>query len=100
MTLDSAELSWRPPKSDGGLPLTHYLVEYRDSRKSYWNKSAEVKPGVTSHVVGRLATGNEYMFRVTAVNKEGASVPLTSDKTAKPEKKLGRSEKCRVDVLL
>ncbi|KAK3083483.1 hypothetical protein FSP39_023775 [Pinctada imbricata] len=93
VTMDTAALSWKPPKSDGGLPLTHYLIEYRDSRKSYWTKAAEVKPDVTSHVVGRLTTDNEYVFRVSAVNKQGASQPLTSAKTAKPTKKLGAPSK-------
>ena len=91
VTLDAASLSWKQPKSDGGSPLTKYIIEFRDTRRAHWSKAGEVKPEVTTFTVGKLLLNNEYMFRVSAVNAEGQSPPLTSDKTAKPTKKLSKS---------
>jgi predicted phage tail protein len=82
---------WKQPKSDGGSPLTKYIIEFRDTRRAHWSKAGEVKPEVTTFTVGKLLLNNEYMFRVSAVNAEGQSSPLTSDKTAKPTKKLSKS---------
>lgn len=90
MTLNSADLSWKAPKSDGGSPLTVFLIEMKDVRKSFWNKCKEVKPNVTNFTVENLNLDTEYVFRVTAINAEGQSPPLTSDKSAKPTKKLSK----------
>jgi hypothetical protein len=86
--LNSAELSWKPPKSDGGSKLTKYRIEMKDTRRSYWNKVEEVKPNITSYTVSNLTTDNEYVFRVIAINEEGESPPLTSEASAKPKKEL------------
>lgn len=91
VTLDSASLSWKPPKNDGGTPLTKYIIEVRDTRRAHYTKAGEVKPEVTTFTAGKLLLNNEYMFQVSAVNAEGQSPPLTSDKTAKPTKKLSES---------
>ena len=91
VTLNSADLSWKPPKSDGGSKLTKYVIEMRDARRTYWNKVEEVKPSMTSYTVSNLTTDNEYVFRVIAVNDEGQSPPLTSDKSAKPKRELSKS---------
>ena len=88
VTETSAELSWKPSEKDGGTSITSYIVEYRDAKRSFWTKSADVQPDVTHFVVGKLLTDNEYYFRVTAVNAEGQSSPLVSTDTAKPSKKL------------
>ena len=89
--MNSADLSWKPPKSDGGSKLTKYIIEMRDARRTYWNKVEEVKPSVTSYTISNLTTDIEYVFRVIAVNDEGQSPPLTSDKSAKPKRELSRS---------
>lgn len=90
VTLNSADLSWKPPKSDGGLKLTKYLIEIRDTRRSFWNKVEEVKANITSYTVSNLTTDNEYVCRVFAINEEGQSPPLTSDKSAKPRRDLSK----------
>lgn len=62
----------------------------KDVRRSFWNKAGEVKPNVTKFTVENLNLDTEYVFRVTAINAEGQSPPLTSDKSAKPTKKLSK----------
>ena len=43
----------------------------------------------TTYKATSLMVDNEYTFKVTAVNAEGESQPLTSD-SVRPQKKLGK----------
>lgn len=85
----SVTLTWKAPSSDGGLPLKNYNIEYRDLRRSTWNKAGSVPGDITTFSVEKLLEGSEYLFRVTAVNEEGESPPLESLDTVKPEKPAG-----------
>ena len=75
-----AELSWTPPDSDGGSPITGYRIMY--ARKV----GAAVGPWVTVNraaslpttvAIGGLANGATYVFRIAATNAlgVGASSP-------------------------
>ncbi|CDW52538.1 protein unc g; protein unc f; protein unc d; prot ein unc b; protein unc a [Trichuris trichiura] len=72
-------LDWQPPDDDGGEPLSHYEVEMMSTDTGRWvtvgkSKSPNLK-------VEGMKKDKQYQFRVKAVNKEGASDPLTSDET-------------------
>ena len=86
ITKDSVTLSWQPPSKDGGSPLTGYVVEQRDAKKTKWVKAGSVDKDTTIFVASKLLEDNEYVFRVTAVNAEGTSEPLESKDIAKPTK--------------
>jgi titin len=86
---DSVTLTWKPPKSDGGLPLTGYVVEKRDVRKTTWSKVADVDANTLSCVATKLLEGTPYLFRVMAVNKEGTSAPLEAEEETTPKKPPG-----------
>ena len=86
---DSALLSWKPPRTDGGTPLTGYIIESRQPISTTWKKVGEVKPDVTQFTADRLLTGNDYYFRVKAINKEGDSEPLDTTEPVKIRKKIG-----------
>ncbi|KAK7507540.1 hypothetical protein BaRGS_00001475, partial [Batillaria attramentaria] len=88
VTDKSADLTWKPPESDGGTPLTGYIIEVRPDSRSTWTKAGSVDGTTTSFTVPDLKEGQEYHFRVMAVNAEGQSAPLESKETAKPTKKL------------
>ena len=88
ITKDSVKLSWQPPNKDGGSPLTGYVIEQRDKRRSQWIKSGSVDKDTTTFVASKLLEDNEYVFRVTAVNAEGESQPLESKDVAKPQQPL------------
>lgn len=77
---DRCKLSWKPPKDDGGCPISHYVIERQDlSAKGGWT---EVLSSDTTTVnVTDLTQKKEYKFRVRAVNKKGKSEPLVADKT-------------------
>lgn len=90
VTKDSITLSWQPPDSDGGLPINKYNIEYRDTRRTAWVKAGSVSKENTSFTCADLIEGNEYIFRVTALNDEGESPPLESKETMKPQREISK----------
>ncbi|CAD6198887.1 unnamed protein product, partial [Caenorhabditis auriculariae] len=78
---DNLNLSWKPPDDDGGEPIEYYEVEKLDTATGRWVPCAKVKD-TKAHIDG-LKKGQTYQFRVKAVNKEGASDALTTDKDIK-----------------
>ncbi len=78
----SATLTWSPPASDGGSPITGYQVTPSPAAPA----AAIVVQGTGASVSG-LANGTAYTFTVAAVNVAGAgpgSVPSTSVTPAAP----------------
>lgn len=74
---EGCTLQWKPPEDTGGAPIEFYAVEKLDVESGKWipcGKSTEPKL-----VVGSLEPGQEYKFRVCAVNSEGESEPLETD---------------------
>ncbi|NXT56485.1 TITIN protein, partial [Pluvianellus socialis] len=80
VTKNTVSLTWKPPKNDGGAPVTHYNVECLR-----WDRTGEVKETwkqcnrrdveETKFTVEDLVEGGEYEFRVKAVNIAGPSRP-------------------------
>ena len=79
------DLEWTPPKRDSGTPLTAYVIEKR-SKFGIWEKAVEVAGSMTKATVGGLKEGEDYEFRVIAVNKAGSGEPSdpSSTVTARP----------------
>lgn len=71
---DHVDLQWSAPKKDCGTPVTGYIIEKR-SKFGIWEKAAEVPGNQTKGRVPNLTEGEEYEFRVTAVNKAGVGEP-------------------------
>lgn len=85
VTKKSCKLKWKKPEDDGGSPITEYEIEKMDMATGKWVRVTKVpakdslkEPEVE---ITNLEPGNEYKFRVTAVNKEGDSEPLTTTKS-------------------
>ncbi|PSN48991.1 hypothetical protein C0J52_03867 [Blattella germanica] len=70
-----ADLKWAPPKSDGGAPITSYIIEKKDQYSSKWQKAVEIIGNKCEAKVPDLVEGMKYQFRVRAVNKGGQSKP-------------------------
>ncbi|EUB61845.1 Titin [Echinococcus granulosus] len=74
----SAMVTWEPPKKDGGMPITDYILEKREGSKRTWtpvgNPSMEISRKVTD-----LKPGQSYFFRVLAQNANGWSDPAEMD---------------------
>uniref|UniRef100_A0A8C6LDJ9 Titin n=1 Tax=Nothobranchius furzeri TaxID=105023 RepID=A0A8C6LDJ9_NOTFU len=75
---DRCVLAWTEPSLDGGANITHYILEKRETSRLSWTVAAPNVQGLY-HKVTNLLTGNEYIFRVRAVNKYGAGDYLESE---------------------
>src|SRR5207302_530844 len=74
-------LTWSPPSSDGGSPITGYTL-YRGTNSG--NRSFPVPLGnVTTYTDTGLTNGQRYYYVVTAVNAIGEGPP-SSEVSAKP----------------
>ncbi|XP_065941807.1 twitchin isoform X18 [Magallana gigas] len=74
---DYVEISWKPPKNDGGAPIEKYIIEKKEKGSDKWEKGVEVEGGETTGTVEGLTEGKEYEFRVLAKNRAGLSQPST-----------------------
>ena len=86
---ESMHVSWQPPKSDGGSPITGYIIEKREQSRNLWSNVKRVAADVTSCMADGLQEGKEYVYRVTAVNKVGQSKALESDTAYKAKSPYG-----------
>lgn len=78
---DRANLRWQPPDSDGGSPITGYVIESKEKFGKNWNKVKEVGPDQLEAIVkDGLKENGTYEFRVRAVNKAGPGEPSDTTK--------------------
>uniref|UniRef100_A0A3B3QHM3 Titin n=1 Tax=Paramormyrops kingsleyae TaxID=1676925 RepID=A0A3B3QHM3_9TELE len=77
VTAEKCVLSWHPPQYDGGSSVTHYIIERRETSRLAWTVVTN-NCTVNMFKVTKLLEGNEYIFRVMAVNRYGISEPLDS----------------------
>ena len=82
ITRDSASLAWQPPAHDGGAPVTHYVLEMRHVGDVKWRTVTQSVKDL-AYEVGELTEGDQYEFRVSAVNKAGPGEPSAPSKPAK-----------------
>lgn len=79
VTKEGCTLKWKKPDDDGGSPIEYYEIEKMDTETGMWvpaGRSTEPKFDVKN-----LVPGKNYKFRVRAVNKEGDSDELQTEKT-------------------
>ncbi|KAK7176463.1 hypothetical protein R3I93_000640 [Phoxinus phoxinus] len=65
-------LEWKPPKDNGNCDITGYTIQKADKKTMEWYTVYE-QYRRTNCVVSDLIMGNEYVFRVYAINMVGLS---------------------------
>lgn len=71
----SVTLKWEPPKSDGGRPITNYVIEMLNKYQPDWCELMPTETNACEFKVPGLKERMAYQFRVRAVNKAGKSAP-------------------------
>jgi len=68
---------WEDPMDDGGMPVTSYTVEARAAGGEWqvWEQLSINEVPLRRAVMSKLQKGQEYQFRLIAVNKAGKSEP-------------------------
>ena len=72
VTATSCRLAWNAPDSDGGAPITDYIIERRSGMTWLPLKKTAT---TTSFEVTELTEGATYEFRIIAQNKVGKGKP-------------------------
>lgn len=80
MEEEAVTIEWKPPLSDGGSPITEYIIEQYEYTTKKWNKISSVDNDTTTYEIENLKHDEVYQFRIIAVNEVGSSEPLESDK--------------------
>lgn len=74
-TLDTTSslivIKWKPPKDDGGSPVTNYVIERQQAGHSLWTKLGHVPGDKTSFRDRNVTHGKKYNYRIYAENSEG-----------------------------
>lgn len=79
---DSAYLSWKDPEDNGGVRITNFVVEKKDTAATQWVPvcSSSKKRSI---MLKHLMEGTSYMFRVAAENQYGRSEYVETPKAIK-----------------
>ncbi|KAK8746932.1 hypothetical protein OTU49_016903 [Cherax quadricarinatus] len=75
---DALLLRWDAPHTDGGSPITGYILERSEGLGEMWVRVNLVPIKETEFAVANLVGGREYRFRVSAENAVGISEPSLS----------------------
>jgi len=73
----SVKLKFKPPRNDGGAPVTHYIIEAKDKSmpSAGWKEVAVTDSPKPEAEVEGLREGQTLQFRVRAVNDAGVGEP-------------------------
>ncbi|CAF0907895.1 unnamed protein product, partial [Didymodactylos carnosus] len=85
-TENSITVQWEAPRADGGSPVTEYLLDMREKRKTEWTQVQQMPAITTSFRITKLKEGTDYYFRVKAVNAQGEGPAQALEKAVKPQK--------------
>ncbi|CAL8359672.1 unnamed protein product [Lota lota] len=80
LSAEKCTLNWGPPMETGGAEIMHYMVEKCETSRVAWTLLHGELTSTTCKIT-KLLKGNEYLFRVRAVNKYGEGEVLESEPT-------------------
>lgn len=91
ITDERLTLSWLPPESDGGCPLSGFVIEKCDAKRGKWLRVGRVRPEILTYNVDNLIEGTDYAFRVMGENDVGVSAPLETEKSVMTKSPFGKN---------
>ena len=68
---DAVTIEWTAPSSDGGRPITRFVIEKREARSQFWSPVASVSSRTMVYQIQNLQANSSYFIRVAAENDEG-----------------------------
>ncbi|XP_050518691.1 titin-like isoform X2 [Diabrotica virgifera virgifera] len=74
-TPDLVTIRWIKPPSDGGSPISGYLVEHRRTGSPHWVRATPLLVQLNELTISGLEPGWRYQFRISAENAVGISDP-------------------------
>jgi hypothetical protein len=86
-TMSSISLEWSEPLSDGGTPVTAYIVEIQSEKQEGFSKLALLDGDVHKYTSSKLDSDTAYVFRITAENQAGLSEALKLERPVKTKPK-------------
>lgn len=89
ITENAVTLEWTAPESDGGSPISGYIVERRELTGK-WIRVNKTPVLDLRYRVSGLFEGNSYEFRVFAENVAGVSEPSSPSEPMKAKRPIGR----------
>ena len=97
---DGVTLSWSAPMSDGGSPIEGYIVEKCAPGSSRWTKVNRQPIKSTEMNYNDVSVGEEWQFRVTAVNAAGQGKPSEATLAVKIKDPFGKNIKKLIFLFL
>ena len=88
ITNDSVTLAWQKPVDDGGGKIEGYIVEMKPQNGD-WAEATPVPIKDTTLKIPHLKEGENYVFRVKAVNAAGPGHPSRNTDMVKVETQPG-----------
>lgn len=76
--MNCIEIKWRPPKDDGGCPITHYILERNQVGRNTWKKIGHI-PGEAHYKDTDVDHGRRYCYRIRAETSEGISEVMETE---------------------
>lgn len=91
ITSTSVTVKWQEPLSNGGIPLTGYVIEKYDVTEKKWVTVGVADPSDTSYHVANLTTSHEYFFRIKAETLAGISPLVESSESVMLNRSKGKT---------
>ncbi|CAJ1050235.1 immunoglobulin-like and fibronectin type III domain-containing protein 1 [Xyrichtys novacula] len=77
--ITSVEFKWKPPKDNGGCPVTNYIIERQQVGRNKWSNLGEISGIDPSYKDTDVTPGRRYCYRIRAKNAEGISDYLQTE---------------------
>ncbi|XP_073323736.1 immunoglobulin-like and fibronectin type III domain-containing protein 1 [Pagrus major] len=72
------DFKWRPPKDDGGSPITDYIMERQQIGRNSWKKLGKIGPE-PKYRDSDVDHGRKYCYHIRAETDQGVSEMLETD---------------------